>query len=50
MTIYVVKAGDSLYSISNTFGVSTQSIVEANDLDEIPYLVVGQALGYHTVL
>ncbi len=44
MTIYVVKAGDSLYSISNTFGVSTQSIVEANDLDEIPYLVVGQAL------
>lgn len=44
MTIYVVKHGDSLWAISNRFGVSMDSIVVANGLNEIPYLVVGQAL------
>ena len=44
MTIYVVKSGDTLYSISTRFGVNTQRIIEANGLQSIPYLVIGQAL------
>lgn len=43
MQIYVVEAGDTLYTIANTFETSTVAIIEANGLttDE---LVIGQAL------
>ncbi|HHY23259.1 MAG TPA: LysM peptidoglycan-binding domain-containing protein [Clostridiaceae bacterium] len=44
MTIYVVRPGDTLWGISRRFGVSMESINNANRLDQIPYLVVGQAL------
>ena len=44
MNIYVVKPGDSLYSIGQQFGVSPDDIFTANQLEDIPYLVVGQAL------
>lgn len=44
MQIYVVQPGDSVWSIANNFGVSQASIITANRLDEIPNLVIGQAL------
>lgn len=44
MTIYVVKPGDTLWEISRRFGVGMGQISAANGLEEIPYLVVGQAL------
>ena len=44
MDIYVVKPGDSLYAIARRFGVSPDSIYNANELSDIPYLVVGQTL------
>lgn len=44
LTIYVVRPGDTLYEISRRFGVSMDRISDANDLQEIPYLAVGQAL------
>lgn len=48
MTIYIVKPGDSVWSISLRFGVPVESINTANGLNEIPYLVVGQALAIPT--
>lgn len=44
MRIYVVQPGDTLWAISNKYGVSITRITEVNRLNEIPYLVVGQAL------
>lgn len=44
LTIYVVKPGDTLWSISRRFGVGMDAISRINKLWEIPYLVVGQAL------
>lgn len=44
MTIYVIRPGDTLWDISRRFGVSIDRITTANGLQEIPYLVVGQAL------
>ena len=44
MDIYVVRPGDSLYAIARRFGVSPGSIFDANDLSDMPYLVVGQTL------
>lgn len=44
LNIYVVKSGDSLYSISKQFGVSADDIYSTNELGDIPYLVVGQTL------
>lgn len=44
MTIYVVRPGDTLWAISRRFGVSMQRISNVNRLDQIPYLVIGQAL------
>ncbi|MBM7541387.1 LysM peptidoglycan-binding domain-containing protein [Amphibacillus cookii] len=44
MQIYVVKQGDSLYDIANTFGSSVEDIVSANELDLNQQLVIGQAL------
>lgn len=44
LDIYVIRPGDSLYSIAQRFGVSPGSIYDANDLGDLPYLVVGQTL------
>lgn len=44
LDIYVVKPGDSLYKISQQFGVNPDDIFEINQLGDIPYLVVGQSL------
>ncbi|MDD4494708.1 MAG: glycoside hydrolase family 18 protein [Eubacteriales bacterium] len=44
MIIHVVSPGDSLWAISNRYGVSVESIVQANQLQTLPHLVVGQAL------
>ncbi len=55
MHIHVVKAGDSLWRISQTYGVSMQNIIEANEIQNPDRIVVGQALvipeteRYHTV-
>jgi len=42
--IYVVKKGDSVYSISQKFNVSSEKIVKDNVITEPDNLVVGQAL------
>lgn len=44
MVIYVVRRGDSLWSISRRFGVSMDRISQVNGLNQLPYLVEGQAL------
>lgn len=44
MTIYTVRAGDSLYTIARRFGVSAGSIAQDNMLSEPEQLVVGQSL------
>ncbi len=42
--IHVVEAGDSIWNISQRYGVSPQRIITDNALWELPYLIVGQAL------
>lgn len=42
LIIYVVKQGDSIYSIANMFGVSYEKIVADNQLANPSNLVVGQ--------
>ena len=55
MEIYVVKPGDTAESIAGAFGIPSYVLRMLNNLDEIPGLVVGQALlvlrpvRYHTV-
>ena len=55
MPIHVVKAGESLWRISQTYGVTMQRVIEANEIANPERLVVGQALvipeqeRYHTV-
>ncbi|MCP8617176.1 glycoside hydrolase family 18 protein [Salirhabdus salicampi] len=44
MLIYVVKEGDSIFRIANRFQVSTEQIVNINELETPENLVVGQAL------
>lgn len=44
MRIYVVTSGDSVWSIAGRFGVTPQSIIEANKLQDSVGLVVGQTL------
>ncbi len=44
MQIYVVKSGDTLWGISQAFGVTVNEIVSANELPEPDRLVVGQTL------
>lgn len=41
---YVVKSGDSLGSVAFRFGVTLDSLMAANGLDNANYIVVGQAL------
>lgn len=44
MQIHVVQPGQSLYGISQAYGVPYQSIAAANEIDPNQTLVVGQAL------
>ncbi|MBC2425494.1 LysM peptidoglycan-binding domain-containing protein, partial [Clostridium beijerinckii] len=44
MRIYVVKPGDSVWGISRRFGVTPESIINANALQNSASLVVGQTL------
>ncbi|MCT2536976.1 glycoside hydrolase family 18 protein [Aquibacillus koreensis] len=44
MQIHVVQAGESLYSIANTYGTTYSAINTANELDNPNQLVVGQSL------
>ncbi|MUG71249.1 glycoside hydrolase family 18 protein [Paenibacillus validus] len=44
MQIHVIQPGQSLYQLSQTYGVPVQTIAEANEIDSASTLVVGQAL------
>lgn len=44
MRIFVVRRGNSLYSISRRFGVSTDSLAKVNDIEDKSRLGIGQAL------
>lgn len=44
MRIYIVKPGDSVWSIAKRFGVTPQSIAIANKIEDSPNLVVGQTI------
>lgn len=44
MTLYVIKPGDSIYTIANKFGVSPQKIITANGLENPGQLVVGESI------
>jgi len=44
LNIHVVRPGDSLWNLSNIYGVSIDRIVEVNGLSDIPYLIVGSSL------
>ena len=43
-TTYVVVSGDTLWKIAQKFGVTSQAIVNANNLDPTAYLYIGQKL------
>ncbi len=45
MIIHVVQAGDTLSSIANQYGVSSERIIIENELPNPDNLVVGQSLG-----
>ena len=44
MQIYIVKSGDSLYSIAKMFNTSLHMLMETNGLERPNDLVVGQAI------
>jgi spore germination protein len=44
LTIYTVRAGDSLYSIATRYGVTVDALIYANQIANPLRLVVGQAL------
>jgi spore germination protein len=44
LQIHVVKRGESLYNISQAYGVPWNSVAQANELSDPSRLVVGQAL------
>ena len=44
MIIYVVKPGDSLYSIARQYGMTVQKIIDDNELTNPGQLVAGQTL------
>ncbi|RKD30083.1 LysM peptidoglycan-binding domain-containing protein [Thermohalobacter berrensis] len=44
MEIHVVRPGESLWAIARRYGVSVQNIIDANGIQDLPYLVPGQAL------
>ena len=44
LEIYVVKSGDTVYSIAQRFGISVQRLVSDNNLSPLRELALGQAL------
>ncbi len=44
MILYVVKSGDSIYSIASSYNISPNKIISENDLKNPESLVVGQCL------
>lgn len=44
MIIHVVKANETIRSIGAQYGVSPQRIIIDNNLNNLPYLIIGQAL------
>ncbi|GGJ89414.1 spore germination protein YaaH [Lentibacillus kapialis] len=44
MQIHVIKQGDTIYNIADTYGTIPTDIIDANELDAPNNLVVGQAL------
>src|SRR5699024_7271952 len=44
MQIYVVKQGDNLAQIAQTYGTTSQMLTEANELEEPSELVVGETV------
>jgi spore germination protein len=44
LVIYTVRRGDSVYSIASKYGVSTQTVIDDNRIENPQQLVVGQAL------
>lgn len=44
LNIYIVKPGDSIYTIASRYGVTPESIIEANGLENPSQLSVGEAL------
>ena len=44
MQIYVIQPGDSIFTISNAFGVTPNEIISINELDAPNNLVVGQTI------
>lgn len=44
MQIHVVESGQSLYSISKSYGISVAELASANQVDPSKTLVIGQAL------
>ncbi len=44
LKIHIVQPGDSIYAIAKKYDLPMQRIIDDNDLKDLPYLVVGQAL------
>jgi spore germination protein len=44
LVIYVVRQGDSVYSIASRYGVSPQEVINLNQIENPQRLVIGQAL------
>lgn len=44
MQIYVVKRGDTLFTIANTYGTTINQLADANELNTSHKLVIGQTL------
>jgi spore germination protein len=44
LVIYVVRQGDSVYSIASRYGVSPQEVINQNQIEDPQRLVIGQAL------
>ncbi|KEI03229.1 LysM peptidoglycan-binding domain-containing protein [Clostridium botulinum] len=44
MVIYVVKPGDTIYSIGQRYGISANKIIKDNEVKNVDSLVVGQTL------
>lgn len=44
MKIHIVQPGDSIYAIARKYDLPMQQLIEDNNLEGLPYLIVGQAL------
>ncbi|MGM0878400.1 MAG: LysM peptidoglycan-binding domain-containing protein [Bacillota bacterium] len=42
--IYTVQSGDTLWKVAQKFNVTAQAIIDANNLDPVKYLYIGQKL------